>query len=124
VTHFALHRGKCQCCGKTVKATIPCHLRSGYGPRLSAVICELSGSHGASCQTVQDFCQSVLGLPISTSGIQRIIDRSSAAIKPIYNALGNHARRQDVNGIDETSWSNAANFTGYGPWQAVWLPFL
>jgi transposase len=104
VTHFILHRGKCQCCGKTVKATIPSDLRSGYGPRLSAVVCELSGSHGASRQTVQDFCQSVLGLPISTGGIQRIIDRSSAAIKPIYDALGNRARRQDVNGIDETSW--------------------
>lgn len=104
VTHLILHRGKCQCCGKTVKATIPSHLRSGYGPRLSAVVCELSGSHGASRQTVQDFCQSVLDLPISTGGIQRIIDRSSAAIKPIYSALGNHARSQDVNGIDETSW--------------------
>jgi transposase len=104
VTHFILHRGKCQCCGKTVKATVPADLRSGYGPRLSAVICELSGSHGASRQTVQDFCQSVLGLPISTGGIQRIIDRSSAAIKPIYDAIGSHARQQDVNGIDETSW--------------------
>jgi len=104
VTHYMLHRGRCQCCGKTVKANIPSHLRSGYGHRLSAVICELSGSQGASRQTVQDFCQSVLGLPISTGGIQRIIDRSSAAIKPIYDAIGNHARHQDVNGIDETSW--------------------
>lgn len=104
VTHLILNQGKCQCCGKTVKATIPSHLRAGYGPRLSAVICELSGSHGASRLTVQDFCQSVLGLSISTGGIQRIIDRSSAAIKPIYNAIANQARKQDVNGIDETSW--------------------
>jgi transposase len=104
VTHLILHKGKCRCCGKTVKANIPSHLRSGYGARLSAVISELSGSHGASRQTVQDFCQSVLGLPISTGGIQRIIDRSSTAIKPIYNAIGDQARKQDVNGIDETSW--------------------
>jgi transposase len=41
---------------------------------------------------------------ISTGGIQRIIDRSSIAIKPIYNAVCNLARRQDVSGIDETSW--------------------
>lgn len=104
VMHLILNQGKCRCCGKTVKAMIPSHLRRGYGPRLSAVICELSGSHGASRQTVQDFCQSVLGLPISTGGIQQIIDRSSAAIKPIYNAIADQARKQDVNGIDETSW--------------------
>lgn len=104
VMHVILNQGKCQCCGKTVKAKIPSQFRSGYGPRLSAVICELSGSHGASRQTVQDFCQSVFGLPISTGGIQQVIDRSSCAIKPIYNALADQARKQDVNGIDETSW--------------------
>jgi transposase len=44
VTHLILQKGKCRCCGKTVKANIPCHLRSGYSARLSAVISELSGS--------------------------------------------------------------------------------
>jgi transposase len=104
VTHFILHKGKCQCCGKTVKARIPTEFRSGYGPRLSAVIAELSGSHGASRQSVQDFCQSVFGLSISTGAIQRIIDRASDALLPIYNAIGNQARRSEVNGVDETSW--------------------
>jgi transposase len=51
VTHFILHKGKCECCGNTVKARIPTELTSGYGPRLSAVIAELSGSHGASRQS-------------------------------------------------------------------------
>ncbi len=101
VIHLILHQGKCKCCGKTVKAKTPSHLRSGYDPRLSAVICELSGSHDASRQTVQDFCQSVSGLSISTGGIQKIIDRSSHAI---YRAIADHARQQNVNGIDETSW--------------------
>jgi transposase len=103
VTHFILHKGKCQC-GKTAKARVPTEFSSGYGPRLSAVIAELSGSHGASRQSVQDFCQSVLGLDISTGAIQRIIDRASEAILPIYNAIGNQARQEKVNGVDETSW--------------------
>ena len=107
VTHFILHKGKCQCCGNTVKARIPSEVSSGYGPRLSAVIAELSGSHGASRQSVQDFCHSVLGFAISTGAIQRIIDRSSAAILPIYNAIGNQARQSEVNGVDETSWFQA-----------------
>jgi len=104
VTHFILHKGKCRSCGQAVKARIPSEASSGYGPRLSAVIAELSGSHGASRQTVQDFCQSVLGFSISTGAIQRIIDRTSAAILPIYHAIGSKARQSEVNGVDETSW--------------------
>jgi len=104
VSHLILHQGTCSCCGNTVKATIPDELSSGYGPQLSAVICELSWSHGASRETVQNFCRSVLGLPISVGGIQRVIDRMSDAIKPIYDEIGKQARKQEVNGVDETSW--------------------
>ena len=104
VTHFILHKGRCNSCGKTVKARVPNKVSSGYGPRLSAVIAELSGSHGASRLMVQDFCQSVLGVPISVGGIQRVIDRVSEAIEPIYSEIGNQARKAKVNGVDETSW--------------------
>jgi len=104
VTHFVQHKGCCLACGKTVKAEIPKPFQSGYGPRLSATIAELSGSHGASRQTVKEFCHSVLGLPISTGGIQRIVDRTSAAIYPLYSQIGETARKTVVNGVDETSW--------------------
>jgi len=104
VSHYILNQGKCKCCGKTVKAKVPAEFSSGYGPRLSAVIAELSGSYGASRETVQNFCHSVLGFPISTGGIQRVIDRTSEAIEPIYNEIGDQARKAKVNGVDETSW--------------------
>ena len=48
--------------------------------------------------------QSVLGVPISTGAIQKIIDRSSKAIKPAYEKIGDIARKSSVNYIDETSW--------------------
>jgi transposase len=104
VTHFILHKAKCNCCGKTIRADVPQEYQSGYGPRFSAMVAELSGSHGASRQSVQDFCQSVLGIPISVGGIQRIIDRSSEAFKPVYDKIGKQARQAKVNHIDETSW--------------------
>jgi transposase len=104
VTHFVLHKGRCQRCGKKVAAQPPREFNSGYGPRLSAVVSELSGSHGASRTTVKGFCNSVLGLPISTGGIQCILDRCSKAIKPIYHQIGTVARKAPVNGVDETSW--------------------
>lgn len=104
VTHFILHKARCNGCGKTVRADVPKEYQSGYGPRFSAMVAELSGSHGASRQTVQDFCQSVLGIPISVGGIQRIIDRSSEALEPVYYKIGKQARQSAVNHIDETSW--------------------
>jgi transposase len=104
ITHFILHKAKCSYCGKTIRADMPKEYQNGYGPRFSAMVAELSGSHGASRQTVQDFCQSVLGIPISVGGIQRIIDRSSEALKPVYDEIGKQARQTNVNYIDETSW--------------------
>ena len=104
VTHFILHKGRCNHCGRTVRAEIPKDYQSGYGPRFSAMIAELSGSHGASRQAVQDFCHSVLGVPISVGGIQCIIDRASNALKPLYDEIGQQVRTAAVNHIDETSW--------------------
>lgn len=104
VTHLVLHKGKCSRCGKTVKATLPREFRSGYGPRFSAMIAELSGAHGASRQTVQSFCRSVLNVAISTGAIQKVVDRASQAVAPLYEKIGACARSAPVNSIDETSW--------------------
>ncbi len=96
--------GQCMNCGQTLKAEILNKFRYGFGPRLSALIAELSGIQGASREVVQNFCKSVLGFPISTGGTQLVIDRSSQSIEPFYDAIGKKAREQDVNYIDETSW--------------------
>ncbi len=104
VTHYVLHQGQCRHCGKIIKAKVPKTCQNGYGPRLSALIAELSGSHGASRETVQSLCQSVLNIAISIGGIQRIIDRASEALEPVYDEIGRQARSARVNYIDETSW--------------------
>lgn len=104
VTHYILQQGKCRQCGQTVKATVADKLQSGYGPRFSALIAELSGTEGMSRQAVKRFCNSVLDVPISVGGIQKVLDRASEAIKPIYDRIGWIARTSGVNGIDETSW--------------------
>ncbi len=66
VLHFILHKGVCSKCGKVVKAEIPSEHQTGYGPRLSALIAEISGIQGNSRETVRTFCRSVLNFPIST----------------------------------------------------------
>ncbi|MFH2050263.1 MAG: IS66 family transposase [bacterium] len=68
------------------------------------MIAEISGIQGNSRETVRTFCQSVLGFSISTGAIQKVIDRSSEALKPVYNRIGSIARSSHINYIDETSW--------------------
>lgn len=104
VHHYVLHKGICSRCGSKVKATIPEQHRTGYGPRLSAFITDLSGTYGNSRGTVQEICRSILNFHISVGAIQNVIDRGSQAIKPIYNHIGLIARNASVNYIDETSW--------------------
>jgi transposase len=71
---------------------------------LTALIGELSGSQRDSRTAVQEFCTSVLGLPISRGAIQRVVDRVSDAITPHYEAIAEKARGVQVNYIDETAW--------------------
>src|SRR5262249_5319264 len=104
VKHMVLHAAHCPRCGHLIKAELPAEHRYGYGPRLMALIGELSGSQRDSRSMVQEFCRSVLGVPISRGAIQRAVDRVSDAITPHYEAIAEQARRAPVNYIDETAW--------------------
>jgi transposase len=104
VKHIVLYEARCPRCGRSVKAELPEVHRYGYGPRLTALIGELSGSQRDSRSAVQEFCTSVLGVPISRGAIQRAVDRVSEAIRPHYEAIAEQARGAKVNYIDETAW--------------------
>jgi transposase len=104
VTHMVLHETRCPRCGRTLKAELPAAYRYGYGPRLTALIGELSGPQRSSRSAVQEFCASVLGVPISRGAVQRAVDRVSEAICPHYEAIAEKARSAPVNYIDETAW--------------------
>jgi transposase len=104
VMHVVLHETQCPRCGRRLKAELPAEYRYGYGPRLTALLGELSGPQRGSRSAVQEFCTSILGVPISRGAIQRAVDRVSGAIKPYYEAIAEQARSAKVNYIDETAW--------------------
>jgi transposase len=104
VTHVVLYETRCPGCGHLLKAELPTECRYGYGPRLTALIGELSGPQRDSRGAVQEFCASVLGVPISLGAIQRAVDRVSEAITPHYEAIATQVRTAKVNYIDETAW--------------------
>ena len=107
VSHFILMQGQCKHCGKTAKATVPEAFSTGYGPRFSAFIAELSGIKAMSRTDVKYLVESVFNTPIATGTIQKIVDRASQAIATTYNKIGQIARTEDFNYIDETSWFNS-----------------
>jgi transposase len=117
VTHMVLHEARCPQCGRLLKAPLPEEHRYGYGPRLTALIGELSGSQRDSRSMVQEFCASVLGVPISRGAIQRVVERVSEAITPHYEAIAEKARLAPVNFIDETAWYR------HGMLAWLWLMF-
>jgi transposase len=104
VRHFILQQGTCLNCGRTVKAKLPSEVATGYGPRFTAFIGELSGIKAMSRNDVKQLCQSVLGVRIATGTIQKIIDRNCQALSSVYECIGQIARSSWCNYIDETSW--------------------
>ena len=106
VVHLNLHEGECTTCGQVHKASVPQEHRTGYGPRLSALIAEMSGIQGNSREAVQAFCHSVLGFPISIGAIQNVLDRASMATVAHYEAIREAAHEAEINHVDETSWKN------------------
>ena len=107
VKHVVLKKNQCSGCGRWLKAKLPKEYHTGYGPRFSALVAEMSGIQGASRQAVAEFIQNVFGVPISTGGLQKVIDRVSEALSPVHQAIGASVRRAAVNHIDETSWQQA-----------------
>jgi transposase len=91
-------------CGRRLNAKLPAADRYGYGPRLTALIGELSGPQRDSRSAVQEFGASVLGVPISQGAIQRCVERTADAITPYDEAIAAKARTAKVNDIDETAW--------------------
>jgi transposase len=104
ITHFLLHQARCVGCGAVLKADIPSAQTTGYGPRLTALIGELGGMHRTSRRLAQNFCQSVLHIPMSLGAVHKVIDRASQAIVPHYEAIATLARQATVGYIDETPW--------------------
>jgi transposase len=104
VHHHLLQQGACTGCGALCKARIPIGHETGFGPRLTALVGEVSGMMGDSRSAVKTLLASVWNLDVSLGAIQKMIDRVSNALIPHYEAIGQIARAAAVNHADETPW--------------------
>jgi transposase len=104
ISQVILHQGAWAGGGKVLKAQGPYEQQAGYGPCVTALIGALGGMHRTSRRLIQDFCRSVLHLPISLGAVQKLIDRTSRAIVPHDEAIATLARQSTVGSSDEPPW--------------------
>jgi transposase len=104
VTEHRATPRRCASCGKKIPAAIPAPVRAGglCGPRLTALAAFLKGGCHASTTTVQAVFADVLGLPVSTGFIMKMLRKSTAALDaPYHELLGQLPDAERVN-ADET----------------------
>ena len=104
ITHVHVQTGVCRHCGTPISAPVPPQFQGAYGPRLEALITYLDSRTGTTRRQLEELCQDVFGISISQGAIQNILDRTSDAILPYYNAIAISIRRSWYNHFDETSW--------------------
>ena len=100
--------------GQTVVAPLPPEVRRAglLGPRLSALVAYLKGGCRMSYLLIATLLEDVLGLPISTGQLAKVVQKASRALEPAYGQLLGTLPQQEYLGIDETGHTDR----GHGMW--------
>ena len=111
VTEYQRSGCRCNNCGAATYAALPEGVIEDQlcGPRLQALLSYMKGGHGASYTDLQEFCQDVLGIPVSRSTICAIMKRVSHALEVPYEELGGHIREEKAVNIDESGWKDSGS---------------
>jgi transposase len=90
--------------GRIEAAPLPREVMHGglIGPRLTALLAYQKGACHMSYALIQRFCSDVLGLPISTGELVKIVHKASAALEPAHEEVRCALPRQSRLNVDET----------------------
>jgi transposase len=104
VTEHRARLYRSQSTGEVIAAPLPEDVRLAglVGPRLTALLGFQKGACHMSYTSIQTFLDDVLGLPLSTGQIAKIIQKASAALGPSHAELEAALPWQSVLNIDET----------------------
>ena len=110
---------KKQCsCGHTTVSNFPQHVASPvqYGPNVEALIGYLHARQYLPYARTKEFLNDVMGLPISTGGINNILQRMAQKALPMYHAIKEKIEQATCVGADETG----VNINGKIHWAWTW----
>ena len=99
-------RFACQCpgCGETTRASGAQVPKSGWGPRLTALVATLSTVTRDSRRQVAWIVSEVFDAPSSTGTVQTHLEEVSEALVPGFEQVPSAVAQAPVVGLDETGW--------------------
>lgn len=103
MTEYRCHAVVCQC-GQVVPAPVSQVSRHAFGPRLSAVVCLLSGAYQMSRRQVRVALNELYGIKLSLGSVSNIEARMSVALEKASDEAMDHLENSAVKHADETSF--------------------
>jgi len=102
-TEYRCHAVVCQC-GQVVSAPVNQVPKSAFGPRLSAVVCLLSGAYKMSRRLVKVALRELYGIEVSLGSVSNIEGRTSQALEKYSYEAMTHVDNFAIKHADETSF--------------------
>jgi transposase len=108
ITEYQGHSRRCPCCGTLNQETIPAELcASSVGPRYSATLAYLAGSHGVSKRGLEEITEAIFEAPVSVGTVSNLEQEMSAALEQPHQQAIEAVRHAPVKHADETGWKQA-----------------
>jgi transposase len=108
VTEYQAHGRTCPNCGHLTWAAFPPEVPDRVcGPRLTATLSFLSGVLHASKRGIEEFAETVLGVPIALGTISNLEQEMSAALASAHAEAQQAVQAAGAKNVDETGWKQA-----------------
>lgn len=110
VTEYQAHARTCPNCGEVAWAKIPQEIRDHVcGPRLTATLAYLSGALHLSKRNIEEFAETVLGVPLALGTISNLEQEMSAALAAAHIEAQEAVQEAAAKNVDETGWKRAGS---------------
>ena len=107
ITEYQAHPRTCHC-GHVTWAKIPDEIRAHVcGPRLTSTMTFLSGVLHASKRGIEEFVETVCGVPIALGTISNLEQEMSAALADAHAEAQQAVQEAETKHVDETGWKQA-----------------
>ena len=108
VTEYQAHARTCPNCGQVNWAKIPDEIRAHVcGPRLTATLSFMSGVLHASKRGIEEFVETVCGVPIALGTVSNLEQEMSAALAAAHVEAQQAVQEAAAKNVDETGWKKA-----------------